>query len=44
MAVHVARMEKGRSVFNIFTDKPTRKKASGRSMRRWEENIRKDLK
>ena len=35
----VARMEEGRSAFKILTDKPTRK-----PRRRWEDNIRMDLK
>ena len=37
---HVAKMEEGRSAFKLLT----RKKPLGRSMRRWEENIRMDLK
>ena len=41
---HVARMEKGsRSAFNILTGKPTAKRFSGRTKRRWEDNIRMDL-
>ena len=43
-AGHVARMEKGRSAFKIVTGKPTRKRPSGRPRRRWEDNIRMDLK
>ena len=42
-AGHVARMEEGRSVFKIVTDKPTGKRPLGRSRRRWEDNIRIDL-
>ena len=36
-------MEEGRSALNILTDKPTGKRPSGRSRRRWEYNIRMDL-
>jgi hypothetical protein len=43
-AGHVARMEEGRSVFNILTGKPTGKIPLGRSMRRWKNNIRMDFK
>ena len=43
-AGHVARMEEGRSAFKILTGKPTGKKPLGRSRRRWEDNIRMDLK
>ena len=43
-AVHIARMEEGRSAFKILTGKPTRKRALGRPRRRWEDNIRMDLK
>ena len=38
-AGHVARMEEGRSVFKIVTDKPTGNNHLGRPRRRWE-NIR----
>ena len=38
-AGHMARMEEGRSAFNMLTCKPL-----GRPRRRWEENIRRDLK
>ena len=41
---HVARMDEGRSAFNILTGKPTGKKALGRPRRRWEDHIRMDLK
>ena len=44
MAGNVARMEEGRSAFKILTGKPTGKKPLGRPSRRWEENIRMDLK
>ena len=43
-AVHVARMEKDRSAFKILTGKPTGKRLLGRPRRRWEDNIRMDLK
>ena len=42
-AEHVARMEEGRSAFNILTGKPTGKRPLGRPRRRWENNIRMDL-
>ena len=41
---HVARMEEGRSAFKILTGKPTGTRLSGRPRRRWEINIRIDLK
>ena len=44
MAGHVARMEGGRRAFNILTGRPTGKRPSGRPRRRWEDNIRMDLK
>jgi hypothetical protein len=37
-------MEEGRSAFKILTDKPTGKRPLGRPRRRWEDNIRMDLK
>ena len=37
-------MEEGRSTFKILTSSPTGKRPSGRLRRRWEENIRMDLK
>ena len=43
-AEHVARMEEGRSAFKILTGKPTGKRPLGRHRRRWEDNIRMDLK
>ena len=43
-AGHVARMEEGRSVFKMLTGKPTRKRPLGRPTRRWEDNIRMNLK
>ena len=41
---HVARMEEGRSAFNILTDKPTGKRLLRRPRHRWEDNIRMRLK
>ena len=43
-AGHVARMEEGKIAFKIFTGKPTGKRPLGRPRRRWEDNIRIDLK
>ena len=43
-AGHVARMEEGRSAFKILTGTPTGKIPLGRPWRRWEDNIRIDLK
>ena len=37
-------MEEGRSAFKIITGKPTEKRSLGRHRRRWEDNIRIDLK
>ena len=37
-------MEEGRSAFKILTGKPTGKRPSWRPRRRWEDNIRMDLK
>ena len=42
-AVHVARMEEGRSAFKILAGKPTGKITLGRPRSRWEDNIRMDL-
>ena len=42
-AVHVARMEEGRSPFKMLIGKPKRKRPLGRPRRRWEDNIRMDL-
>ena len=39
-AGHVARMERGRSVFKILTGIATEKRPLGRPRRRWEHNIR----
>ena len=43
-AGHVARMEEGRSAFEILAVKPTGKRPLGRPWRRWEDNIRRTLK
>ena len=43
-AHHGARMEEGRSAFKILTDTATGKRPLGRPRRRWEGNIRMDLK
>ena len=43
-AGHVARMEKGRSAFKILAGKPIGKRPLGTPRRRWEDNIRMDLK
>ena len=44
MADHAARMEEGRSAFNILMDKRTGKRLSGWRKGRWEDNIIMDLK
>ena len=44
MAGHIARMEEGRSFFKILTGAPAGKISLGRVKRRWEDNIRMDLK
>ena len=43
-AGYVARMEESRSAFKILAGKPTGKRPLGRHRRRWEDNIRMDLK
>ena len=43
-AGHVARMEGGRSAFNILTGKPTGKRPLESLRLRWEDNIKMDLK
>ena len=43
-AGRVVRMEEGRSNFKILTGKPTGNRPLGRRRRRWEDNIRMDLK
>ena len=41
---HVARLEADRNAFKILTGKVTRKRSLGKLRRRWEDNIRNDLK
>ena len=43
-AGHVARIEEGRSAYKISTGRATGKRLLGRPRRRWEDNIRMDLK
>ena len=43
-AENLARMEKGRSAFKILTGKPKGKRPLGKFRRRWQDNIRMDLK
>ena len=43
-AGHVDRIEEGRSALKISTDKPIGKRPLGRPRRRWEVNIKMDLK
>ena len=38
-AVHLARMEEGRSVFKILIGTPAGKRPLGRPWRRWKDNI-----
>ena len=38
------KIEKGRNAFKILTNKPRGNSPTGRSRRRWEDNIRMDLK
>ena len=40
----IARMEESRSAFKILAGKPTGKRPLGKPRRRWEDNIRMDLK
>ena len=42
-AGHVARMEEGRSAFNVLTGKPTGRRPLGKPRLSWEDNIRMDL-
>ena len=42
-AGHVARMEYGRGVFRILVGKPEGNRPLGRPRRRWEDNIKMDL-
>ena len=41
---HIGRIEVARSALNILTDKPTGKRLLGNPRRRWDDNIRMDLK
>jgi len=43
MGGHVARMEEGRDVYRVLVGKPEGRRPLGRSRRRWEDNIRMDL-
>ena len=43
-AEHLVRMNETRSSFKMSTGKPTEKRTSGSLWRRWEANIRMDLK
>jgi hypothetical protein len=40
---YVARMGKGRGVYRVFVGKPEDKRPLGRPRRRWEDNIKMDL-
>ena len=42
-AGHVARMGEGRDVYRVLVGKPEGKRPLGRPRRRWEDNIRMDL-
>jgi len=42
-AGHVARMWEGRGVYRVLVGKPEGKKKLGRPRRRWEDNIKMDL-
>jgi hypothetical protein len=42
-AGHVARMGEGRSVYRVLIGRPERKRPLGRHRRRWEDNIKMDL-
>jgi len=43
-AGHVARMGEGRGVYRVLVGKPEGKRPLGRPRRRWEDNIKMDLK
>jgi len=43
-AGHVARMGEGRDVYRVLVGKPEVKRPLGRPRRRWEDNIKMDLK
>jgi hypothetical protein len=40
---HVARMEEGRVVYRVLVGRPEGKRPLGRPRRRWEDNIKMDL-
>jgi hypothetical protein len=42
-AGHVARMGEGRNVYRVLVGKPERKRPLGRPSRRWEDEIKMDL-
>jgi len=42
-AGHVARMEEGRGMHRVLVGKPEGKRPLGRPRRRWEDNIKRDL-
>jgi len=42
-AGHVARMGEGRGVYRVLVGKPEGRRPMGRPRRRWEDNIRMDL-
>jgi hypothetical protein len=42
-AGHVARMEEGRSLYRVLVGRPKRKRSQGRPRRRWQDNIKLDL-
>ena len=43
-AGHMARMRQGRGVYRVLVGKPEAKRPLGRPRRRWEDNIKMDLK
>ena len=43
MAGHVARMEQSRNAYRVLVRKPEGKRPLGRPRRRWEDNIKMDL-
>jgi hypothetical protein len=42
--IHVARMGEGRGVYRVLVERPEGKRPLGRPRRRWEDNIKLDLK
>jgi hypothetical protein len=42
-AGHVARIGEGRDVYRVLVDRPEGKRPLGRPWRRWEDNIKMDL-